>query len=99
MYIPPEIWGINGDGTFTRSQQNTRNTILSNVRRSIVGGKHDLVGDIIIEELKEMHRSLIAEQNNFVDPAVTDREKSKRLLFLFQLDLLGGGGGIGSVSQ
>ena len=37
-----------------------------------------------------MHRSLIAEQNNFVDPAVTDREKSKRLLFLFQLDLLPG---------
>ena len=85
----PEIWGINENGSFTRSQQNSRNIIINYIRKSIVGNK-ELVGDIIFSELKQLHHSLIAEQKHFLDPCVVDREKSKRLLFLFQLDLLPG---------
>ena len=67
---------------------NNRNTI-SFIRKTIINEKL-LVGDIIFSELIELHKSLILEKKRFIDSNILDKEIGKRLLFLFQCDLLPG---------
>ena len=52
--------------------------------------KYDEVGDIIISELNQINKALLVEREFINNLDITDKEKGKRLLFLFQLDLLPG---------
>ena len=62
---------------------------MTRIRKTIIK-KKELVGDIIKSELQQVHKSVRNERRLFSDPDMTDVEKKKRLLFLFQCDLLPG---------
>ena len=57
---------------------------------SLFISKKDEVGDIIISELNQINKSILVEREFLNNPNIANREKAKRLLFLFQLDLLPG---------
>jgi uncharacterized membrane protein len=52
--------------------------------------KENTVGDLILSELENVETAIKAEKEIFTKERLTEREKGKRLLFLFQKDLMPG---------
>jgi uncharacterized membrane protein len=52
--------------------------------------KENTVGDLILSELENVEAAIKAEKEIFTKERLTEREKGKRLLFLFQKDLMPG---------
>ena len=82
-----EIWGIDENGSF-KSNKNNRDTF--SLFHKLVSNQKECVADVILSELKQINKSLINEKKIFTDPDMKDSEKGRRLLFLFQCDLLPG---------
>ena len=82
-----DIWGLK-NGALLTSKINHESYL--NKIRSLFISKKEEVGDIIISELNQINKSLLVEREFINNPDITDREKVKRLLFLFQLDLIPG---------
>ena len=53
-------------------------------------GKKDTIGDLIIEELESIEQKIKEEKALLLKASITEREKGKRLLYLFQKDLMPG---------
>ena len=71
-----EIWGLDANGCFASNESNRKN----------VGS----VAERVLMDLQNVHLSLSAEETRLEDENETNKERGKRLLFLFQCDLLPG---------
>jgi hypothetical protein len=61
---------------------------------NLEGKKGETVGDLILSELEIIESSLKEERERFVTEKLSEKEKGKRLLFLFQKDLMPGINGL-----
>jgi hypothetical protein len=74
-----ELWGLSTDGTFLRSNHNR----LLQVSK----GKH--VAEVLLSELEMVSKTAEKERNR-LDKITLRKERQRRLLYLFQKDLLPG---------
>jgi hypothetical protein len=100
-----DLWGLDKDGNFQKliksssgSPSSSRITRLKeNLYRYLLDTSPETekdVGDIILSDLENIEKSLKKEKELFQKEQFTEREKNKRLLFLFQRDLMPGINGL-----
>jgi len=69
------IWGLDANGYFATNENNRKN---------------GSVAERVLMDLQNVHLSLSAEETRLQDENESNKERGKRLLFLFQCDLLPG---------
>jgi hypothetical protein len=83
-----ELWGLDAEGNFLQlHSEETKKSFLSMFMKK---QNKQSIADMIHHELEGLLTSYIEEQEAFKKSAAAEKEKSKRLLFLFQKDLLPG---------
>ena len=96
------VWGLDKNGKFrtedtskpqsvTHQEETIWSLLKELVITSLLGDTTStIVADVVLTELQTLHLEYHEEQRRFQDEFLTEKEKSKRLLFLFQKDLMPG---------
>ena len=82
------MWGLESDGTFI-STAATSPGLLNGFLTSMGLGKDDVYSTVMLD-LQKVRKSLSREIQRFQFSVLSDTDRGKRLLFLFQKDLLPG---------
>ena len=83
-----ELWGLNADGSFLTGS--TATGIQQNLLQSLVGSASSDVYSTVLADLNRVRNSLGVEIQRFEFAYLEPKERGRRLLFLFQKDLLPG---------
>jgi uncharacterized membrane protein len=89
-----DLWGMDENGNF-REVAASRST-LGKIKKSLFAQfllsqkEENTIGDLVLTELENVEVAIKAEKEIFTKERLTEREKGKRLLFLFQKDLMPG---------
>ena len=89
--LPAEMWGLDSDGSFKTADKNMNSWFWYQMMYLFAEQQgHVSVSDVIVNELSVLHHDLKKEKHLFFMGLRGERERNKRLLYLFQKDLLPG---------
>jgi hypothetical protein len=89
-----DLWGMDENGNF-REVAASRST-LGKIKKALFAQfqlsqkEENTIGDLVLTELENVEAAVKAEKEILIKEKLTEREKGKRLLFLFQKDLMPG---------
>jgi rRNA-processing protein FCF1 len=87
-FLIVELWGLDEDGCFLTGE--TRTTNLFDIANCLERGKNFNVHQVVLVEFQKIIEQESKELDFMNSKSITDIEKQKRLLFLFQCDLMPG---------
>ncbi len=98
IYVSSDLWGLDENGYFRVDNDfpdNENNHIIvrniSSVRTALFGQKSDVnIPDRVKSDIQDVAAQTEKEIDRFYQQNLSDREKSKRILFHFQKDLMAG---------
>jgi uncharacterized membrane protein len=88
-----DLWGMDENGNYKEpasSQSFFGRWKKTLVARFTTENRENTVGDLILSELENVETAIKTEKDLFQKERLSEREKGKRLLFLFQKDLMPG---------
>ena len=91
------LWGLDSDGNFANGKAGKyRTDSLKNkfLKYMLMEDTHKTVEDLLMSELQTLHNELERETRDFEENLLSEYEKGKRLMYLFQKDLMPGVSGL-----
>jgi hypothetical protein len=88
VYVILEMWGLTTDGTFA-SSSDTPSDVMGKMKAAFGFRKEDIHKTVMLD-LQKVRSALSLEIQRFQFSILTEEERGKRLLYLFQKDLLPG---------
>ncbi len=101
IFLSIELWGLDEDGHFHQSHHQSAKVsseitsaanggLLTRLKSLVTKKNTQLVSDMIHSELESIEKAILDEKYRFKYEFLSEKEKGKRLLFLFQRDLMPG---------
>jgi hypothetical protein len=89
------VWGLDETGHFKadaeiKSRIWCADYVLAALRSDSSGSTHGSVAQRVLQDLTNVHTALLAEEEHCTETRLSAKEKGKRLMYLFQCDLLPG---------
>jgi hypothetical protein len=93
LLLLSDLWGIDENGNY--KEPASSQSFFSKMKMFLVASitetqENTTVGDLILSELENVETAIKTEKELFQKERLSEREKGKRLLFLFQKDLMPG---------